>query len=304
VSIYVEAPERKAYEQALSAHDVTGPLIIIGRRGMCENMQAVYSHYPNHTHLIIMIDTVTDISFKKSKAARVVSMPEGMFVAFANHAYDMMWEHGAFMWGLNNGRAYLGHNAVSLKFGLVTQAVVGHYVMASRRSLFDHKYGGVVWDIEHSVNTWRKDGVLLRYTMCAACHCFGKPGGFGLDPKERKRMENAALKDMERDHGDLITFKLKTPLAQAHTRKVQNYQVHPVGPPPVLISTKRSESSICQDRPGAPAKYSFVRKLSWAERKRAQRAKGSLKRKRLAILTASKVGAPKGNQNAKKQRRK
>ena len=41
-----------------------------------------------------------------------------------------------------------------------------------------------MWDLEHAINTWRQDGVLLRYTMFAARHNFGKPGGFNLDAKE------------------------------------------------------------------------------------------------------------------------
>ena len=86
VSIFVATSERAAYKKALAAHGVSGPSICTGAKGMVENMMEAYSHYPDHTHLITMIDTVSDILYKRGEDAPAVSMPQGMLVALATHA--------------------------------------------------------------------------------------------------------------------------------------------------------------------------------------------------------------------------
>ena len=222
VTIFVAEGEMLQYRRALQAHDYLDVKVRRGGVGLNENMRCMYAHYTSGTHLVSLTDNVSDLMWLRGGVRR--SAPSGMLRAVVAHAWDLMLREGAYFWGLNVGSSTMNPDTISRKFGLVNANFCGHRVSRTRSHLFEHDYPGVVWDLEHSILTWVKDGVLLRYGMLAVQHQYGAPGGLYMDAKRRRRMENSAIKSLAEDYPSLLHFVRKVAMKDANASRVQNYE--------------------------------------------------------------------------------
>ena len=97
VTIFAHPGQAAEYRRALRQHEIVGPKVRTGMAGLSEQMRKIYRCYNDDTHLVIIIDIVSDVLFQR--AGKIISAPSGIFQKLTNHAWELMKQQGVSMWG-------------------------------------------------------------------------------------------------------------------------------------------------------------------------------------------------------------
>ena len=176
IYVFVIADEYDLYQHSLDEAALWEVHLIIGRDGLTAQMNYMRRFFPVGTIILGCNDLLGDI-VQKQEGQGLVSMPPGMLLQWAHHAYAMMRRSGVFLCGLSPSAAAMKMSStnISRRFGLVSGTL--YLEINRRRASLVSRGSGLIWDLEHTCRFWQTDGMALRYLMFAAVCKYRQAGG-------------------------------------------------------------------------------------------------------------------------------